>query len=91
MSAETLGLILNFAGALVLAISANIQGDVTTNIVDSISGKYGTWGAEPIPEKVISELRNKKRLSKVCNWTGYLLFVGGFGLQICGVLDYFGL
>jgi hypothetical protein len=82
MEASTVGLILNFAGALILAISANLQGDVITNIVDSISDNYGTFGAEKIGADKIMALRKKKRLCKILNWIGYALFAGGFLLQI---------
>jgi hypothetical protein len=91
MNADTFGLILNFTGALVLAFSANMQGDVTTNIVASISGAYGTWGAMKIPDPVIKELQRKKSISKMLNLIGYLLFTFGFGIQICAQLHFLGL
>ena len=81
---DTAGLILNFVGAFILAISANIQGDITTDIVDSIVDKYGTWSAGKIDDLKIKKLRSKKQLSKILNWVGYILFAGGFGLQILG-------
>jgi len=91
MEADILGLALNFVGALVLALSANIQADITTKIVDSIASAYGTWSAEKIPENIIRELKSKKGISKALNWIGYLFFIGGFGIQICAQLHLFNL
>lgn len=80
----TFGLILNFIGALLLVIGSSIQTGILTKIIDTIADKFGTWGMDKIPEELIKKFRSQKNISFWLNLMGYLLFIGGFALQLRG-------
>jgi len=79
----TYGIILNFIGSLLLVIGSSIQTGVITKILDTIADKYGTWGMDKIPDDLIAKFRTQKTLSFWLNIIGYILFICGFGLQLC--------
>lgn len=92
MNADTIGLFLNITGALVLAAAAHIQSNVFKNIADNKAYKYNAWGSDKPPDTGIEAYAIKMRWSKILNWTGYLLLISGFGLQIiCRQFQCFGL
>ena len=82
----TYGLVFNFIGALLLAIGSSIQTEVLTKIIDAVADNFGTWNMGKIPDELIKKFRNQKNISSWLNTLGYLLFIGGFGLQIIGMI-----
>ena len=79
------GLISNFIGAILLVIGTSIQTKSICKIIDTIADKLGYWEAEPIPTDLIKKFRSQNKLSSWLNLIGYLLFIGGFLLQLIGL------
>jgi len=77
-----LALILNFLGAILLVIGAAIQTKVLSEIIDVIADQYGTFGMSEIPKTLISKFRNQRNFTNALNYSGYILFILGFGLQL---------
>ena len=80
----TYGLILNFIGALLLVIGSSVQTGVITKIIDTIADNFGTWGMTKIPDNLIKSFRKQKNIAFGWNITGYIFFIGSFGLQLYG-------
>lgn len=82
MTADIFGLVLNFIGAIALAISATIRGNLTAGILEKLAKHHEDAGAEKLPEHTLNVLRKKNRISKSLSLAGFILLIVGFGLQI---------
>lgn len=83
MTAQTGGLVLNFAGALFLAIGTGIQTEISmTHLKLTMNYPGSPHGiVQNAVQKNIKHLRNMR----IANWiiyVGYFLFIAGFALQL---------
>jgi len=85
MSAEVIGLILNFFGALALALGTSIQTEISmTHLKATMNYPGSPHGiVEGAVQKNIKHIR-KMQIAKWIIYAGYLLFIVGFALQLIG-------
>ncbi|HSZ86203.1 MAG TPA: hypothetical protein VK787_09245 [Puia sp.] len=85
MSNETLGLVLNFAGALALAIGSGIQSEISMTHLKATMNYPGSPGGlvKNAVKKNIRHIKNMQ-IAKWIIYIGYLLFIAGFALQLFG-------
>lgn len=79
---ETIGLCLNFIGALLLVIASILGGNIISKIINTIAGTYGTWDMEKLPDNLTRKFRRINTTSKILNVLGFALFILGFSLQL---------
>ena len=84
---EIIGLVLNAVGAILLAKSADIQGNIIAEIVAYIIPGYGRYDAPQVSKEKEEQFARKRTLSRTMNQWGYILFILGFTLQIIGVSE----
>ena len=84
---ETVGLIINVIGALLLAVSADIQATIFNTLINRVANdKFGTYGMESIPPKFKDTLEKKQKNNKRLNILGYILFGVGAILQLLSII-----
>lgn len=81
MDANVFGLVLNFLGAIFLAISASIQTKLFQSLIDNVTEP--DFETKKSNNQVLkTKLHKEKKQIRILNRLGYILFVVGFALQI---------
>ncbi|MFT4754800.1 MAG: hypothetical protein ACI85Q_002362 [Salibacteraceae bacterium] len=77
-----IGLILNVIGSFLFIIDSNRLSGMLAKMVHHMADGYGTWDSNTFEKHEIEELQRKISTSKRLTSYGYLLFIGGFILQL---------
>lgn len=83
MKLEVFGLVLNFSGALAIAIASGIQTELNFNHLKMSMNYPGSAGG--LVENAVQKNLRHIRIMSITRWiiyVGYLLFILGFGLQL---------
>ncbi len=83
---EIIGLVLNAVGAYLLAKSADIQGDMVAEIIERILPTHGRFDSVVFADEDKLRLANARKKSRICNRSGYVLFIIGLTILVVAML-----